>query len=86
MKIIQLMAGNADDGHSLYGLGDDGSLYEFYYAQVARKHDVYNANGNGSLEVKFVDGNTAGWKLLCATGVMTKVIPHPDDPTKCERS
>jgi hypothetical protein len=37
MKIIQMLAGQEDESHILYGLAEDGSLYEFTYATEARK-------------------------------------------------
>jgi hypothetical protein len=40
MKIIQILAGQDGDDHVLYGLSDDGSLYEFNYATEPRKTAV----------------------------------------------
>lgn len=85
MKIIQIMS---CDGN-LHGLGDDGTLYRFRHAREPWKHDTecYKSIVSGAIikSPHYSDGCTAGWVKLCDPGVMSKPVPHPDDPTKCER-
>jgi hypothetical protein len=88
MKIVQIMTGQDEAGHVLLGLSDDGSLYEFHYATEARKVMDSQKVANPAKMVtpyRYIDGTTQGWKLICATGVMAKPVPHADDPSRCER-
>lgn len=96
MKIIQILAGQEDESHLLYGLGDDGALYEFHYAMEPIKRLVSAVAKTKRMavddlvepppvQVRYNDGSTLGWKLLCPSGQMAKPVPHAEDPTRCER-
>lgn len=94
MKIIQLLTGQDGEGHVLYGLGDDGCVYESWTRTepriTFRKATRAELDADSSRETKGVkvykDGNTGGWRLLVTSDSRAKVMPHPDDPTRCERS
>jgi hypothetical protein len=49
MKIIQILAGQDGDDHVLYGLSDDGSLYEFNYATEPKKVAVSAGHSKGRI-------------------------------------
>lgn len=80
MRIIQIVGGGVtsegDDG-TVYGLGDDGGLYEFWPGYQPRHYASAN---------KFVDGATRGWRLVCTSDARSIPIPHPEDPTRHHRS
>jgi hypothetical protein len=77
MKIIQLLA--AIDGESpgtigsqIYGLGDDGVVYELVSPQRPGLRKGY-----GTTPDTYVNGCTGGWKAVCHSDEMSVVIPHP---------
>lgn len=99
MKIIQLVtAVNGESpGHfesQLLGLGDDGGLYEYVMEcrATGRFNAVYKTPEEVAIlqkldkDVVFQDGTTQGWRLICMSIDRPKVIPHPLDPTRAERS
>lgn len=99
MRIIQIVGGgitSAGDGGTVYGLGDDGNLYEFesgykpYITKVGVKDPVsgWKKDEQGFIvyESSYTDGMTRGWKLVCASDTRSTLIPHPEDPTRHERS
>jgi hypothetical protein len=49
--------------------------------KVLGSHDMLSFQG---YQNRYIDGATEGWTPL--NMVLSKPIPHPDDPTKCERS
>lgn len=99
MRIIQIVGGgvtsDGDEG-TVYGLGDDGNLYEFVagykpgLTQIAIKDPVSgwkkDERGFTVYEPHYTDGATRGWKLVCASDTLSTLIPHPEDPTRHERS
>lgn len=92
MKIIQLLTGQDGEGHVLYGLGDDGCVYESWTRQEPRRVPTKKMSKEYPLgqalpdSFTYKDGNTGGWRLLLTSDSRAKVMPHPDDPTRCERS
>jgi len=81
MKIIQLLA--AIDGESpgtigsqIYGLGDDGVVYEMESARGVRTLGPSHAGGLK----RYFDGATGGWKVICQSHERSEVIPNPDRP------
>jgi hypothetical protein len=99
MKIIQLVtAVNGESPGSfesqLLGLGDDGGLYEWVIGrspQAINKYSAYlseqavkAAQEDGS-SIRFIDGTTQGWQLICMSIDRPKVIPHPLDPTRTHK-
>jgi hypothetical protein len=100
MKIIQLVtAVNGESPGSfesqLLGLGDDGGLYEYMYPRQPQTRDIYgNYVPKEKIEeflknrntLKFTDGTTQGWQLICMSIDRPKALPHPLDPTRVERS
>lgn len=99
MRIIQIVGGGVtsegDEG-TVYGLGDDGGLYEFWsgHKPTVTKVAVQNPQGGWKKDEKgftvydprYVDGATRGWKLVCTSDARSTSIPHPEDPTRHERS
>jgi len=80
MKIIQLLA--AIDGESpgtigsqIYGLGDDGAVYELVSPSKAITHRNHHA-----VAVRYYDGETGGWRLVAQSHERTETIPNPDRP------
>ena len=87
MKIVQIIAavigetpGTIDS--PLFGLGDDGGLYEFV---PARKPLARDKNGKWVEKVEqnptqFYEGSTVGWRLMCGSTDRATSIPHPLAP------
>lgn len=80
MKIIQLLA--AIDGESpgtigstIYGLSDEGDVYELVSPSSPRTvgHHTLNA-------LRYYEGATGGWKLICQSHERSEVIPNLDRP------
>lgn len=82
MRIIQIVGGgvtsDGDEG-TVYGLGDDGGLYEFFAGSPARYYGTTTAP-------RYVDGATRGWRLVCTSDARSVPLPHPEDPTRHFRS
>lgn len=80
MKIIQLLA--AIDGESpgtvgstIYGLSDEGDVYEMVSPQKPR-----TVEAGRMLGARYYDGATGGWKLTCRSHERSEVIPNSDRP------
>jgi hypothetical protein len=80
VKIIQLLA--AIDGESpgtigsqIYGLGDDGAVYELVSPSKTLTHRNQHA-----VAVRYFDGETGGWRLVVQSHERTETIPNPDRP------
>lgn len=77
MKIIQLLA--AIDGESpgtigsqIYGLGDDGVVYELCSPGPAR-----DIPGRYGAETRHLHGQTGGWKVVCRSDEHSEMIKNP---------
>jgi len=100
MKIIQIIGGGCDqEGNEagVFGLGDDGNLYEFCnelkprieskYIPDPEKPGSYKMEGSHYLTTLiYHDGFSRGWRLVATSDVRSKPITHPEDPTRHERS
>jgi len=95
MKIIQLLA--AIDGESpgtigsqIYGLGDDGVVYEMVSPSAPQARRCNSAGHPGSLmneqevregflygtKILFYPGAAGGWKEVCRSEERSEVIKH----------
>lgn len=96
MKIIQLLA--AIDGESpgtigsqIYGLGDDGAVYELVSPCQPKARTCNSAGHPGAIaseqvikdsfrygtKILYYPGATAGWKEVCKSDERSEVIKHP---------
>ena len=91
MKIIQLLAAIDGEmpgaiGSQIYGLGDDGSVYELvspwspkaqnsrgnYIPDPEAKLDMFNGK-----TVFLAPGYTGGWKIVATSDERSEIIKHP---------